>query len=172
MIRFTLQCEKEHGFEAWFRSGDDFTAQREKKIVTCPVCGSSSVEKSLMAPNIGVKGNRKTEAATGTRLPAKPTSPYGTPEAPAASPSLAEAAAGLPPEVRQHVVTLAREIRDHVRKTSDDVGERFAEEARKIHYEESTPRGIYGKASPAEARELLDEGIEVHPLPLLPEDRN
>jgi len=160
MIKFSLHCDKEHVFEAWFRSGTDFDEQKAKKIVTCPVCDSSEVEKSLMAPNVGVKGNRKSSAPAGT----PPTVPDPT--------TIAEAATGLPVEVQEHVVKLAREIREHVTKTADNVGEKFAEEARKIHYEEVEPRGIYGQASPEEAKSLKDEGIDVHQLPVLPEDRN
>ena len=162
MIKFSLQCENDHSFEAWFRSSDDFAAQQKKKIITCPLCDSHKVEKSLMAPNIGVKSNKRTTAVS---------RPADAPAVPDAS-SVAEAATGLPAEVQEHVVQLAREIRDHVTKTADNVGDQFAAEARKIHYEEVEPRGIYGKATPEEARELNKEGIDVHPLPVLPEERN
>lgn len=160
MIKFSLHCDKDHDFEAWFRSSADFEDQKKKKILTCPFCDSSKVEKSLMAPNVGAKGNRKT-MPSGREVPAVPDPS-----------SVAEAATGLPVEVQEHVVKLAREIRDHVTKTADNVGEKFAEEARKIHYDEAEPRGIYGKATPEEATSLKEEGIEVHPLPVLPEDRN
>lgn len=161
MIKFSLHCDNDHDFEAWFRSSADFDGQKKKGILTCPVCDSHQVEKSLMAPNVGVKGNRKGDSPPPTNLPAVP-----DPSA------IAEAATGLPAEVQEHVVKLAREIREHVTRTADNVGEKFAEEARKIHYEEVEPRGIYGKATPEEARDLKDEGIEVHALPVLPEDRN
>lgn len=162
MIKYSLHCDNNHDFEAWFRSSTDYDDQKKKKILTCPLCDSHKVEKSLMAPNVGVKGNRKRGATPPTaNVPAVP-----EPSA------IAEAATGLPVEVQEHVVKLAREIREHVTKTADNVGEKFAEEARKIHYEETEPRGIYGKATPEEARELHDEGIGVHPLPVLPEDRN
>lgn len=161
MIKFSLHCEKDHVFEAWFRSSSDFETQKQKKILTCPVCDSANVEKSLMAPNVGVKGNRKTSNAPPASVPVVP------------EPSAIEAAAtGLPTEIQEHVVKLAREIREHVTKNADNVGEKFAEEARKIHYEETEPRGIYGKATPDEAKALHDEGIDVHALPVLPEDRN
>jgi len=158
MIKYCLLCDRDHTFEAWFRSGDDFGAQKKREILSCPVCGSSKIEKALMAPNIGVKGNR---ASVRDGVPAV-----------TSQPELAGAATGLPAEVQQHVVKLARELREHVTQNADNVGENFAEEARKIHYEEVEPRGIYGKATPEEASELKDEGIEVHPLPVLPEERN
>ncbi len=158
MIKYSLHCGNGHDFEAWFRSSDEFDNQKRRKILLCPACDSPKIEKAMMAPNVGVKGNR---AAV------EPSSPA------AAGPSaLATAATGLPAEVQQHVVKLAREIREHVTRNADNVGEKFAEEARKIHYEETEPRGIYGKATPEEASDLKDEGIEVHPLPVLPEERN
>ena len=161
MIRYNLHCEKDHEFDAWFRSSEDFETQKKKKIVACPACGSSKVEKSLMAPNVGVKGNRKTATVADRNVPAIP------------DPSdIAAAATGLPSEVQEQVVKLAREIRTHVTENAENVGDKFAEEARKIHYEEAEPRGIYGKATVEEASELKDEGIEVHPLPTVPEDRN
>lgn len=164
MIKFSLQCDKSHNFEAWFRSGADYDAQKERKIIACPVCGTHKVEKSLMAPNVGVKTNRKSNFPVSTDVN---TTPEVVPPVPAES-----AVTGLPEEVRAHVLELAREIRDHVTKTADNVGENFAEEARKIHYEEAEPRGIYGKATPEEARELNEEGIDVHALPVLPEEHN
>ncbi|MEL6288816.1 MAG: DUF1178 family protein [Pseudomonadota bacterium] len=160
MIRYALCCENAHDFEAWFRSSADYDTQRARGIVSCPHCGSTEVEKALMAPSVGVKGNRRSTTLSAVVKE--------TPASPVAGPT----AASLPAEAQEKIVALAREIREHVTSTSEFVGERFAEEARKIHYEEVEPRGIYGKASPEQAAELKEEGIDVHPLPILPEDRN
>ncbi|MEL7542994.1 MAG: DUF1178 family protein [Pseudomonadota bacterium] len=169
MIKYTLTCADEHTFEAWFRSSADYDTQRDKGILECPVCGSTKIEKSLMAPNLGAKSNQRDVTAS------SPSREFATPEtsesAPLTQPD-SGAASNLPTEVHERVVELAREIRDHVRKTADNVGTNFAEEARKIHYEEAEPRGIYGNATPKEAHDLKEEGIDVHPLPVLPEDRN
>lgn len=143
MIRYALICGKEHEFEAWFASSSAFDAQSRDGRVLCPTCGSSDVSKGVMAPNI----------ATGAR---KQASEYTLPGGESA------------PEVEQ----LARKLRDQVVSSSDNVGPQFAEEARKIHYEETEPRGIYGVATSEEVNSLDEEGIDVYPLPSLPEDKN
>lgn len=143
MIRYALKCEKAHEFEAWFASSSAFDAQKRDGQVLCPACGSGNVSKRVMAPNI----------ATGARQ-----------QSPENSSPKDKATA----EAEQ----LARKLRDYVVSTSDNVGDRFAEEARKIHYEESEARGIYGSASSEEVSSLNDEGIDVYPLPPLPKDRN
>jgi hypothetical protein len=143
MIRFTLRCTRDHEFEGWFRSGDDF----EKNGTSCPVCGSTDVEKAIMAPQVARKD--RGEPASGDKL---------------------RVAAADP----RHTAMLAalKELREKVTENADYVGDKFAEEARKIHYQEVEPRGIYGEATGEEAKLLLEEGIEFHPLPVLPEDRN
>ena len=185
MIRFLLCCTQDHTFDAWFRSSSDFDTQKSKGLLACPVCGDTTIEKALMAPNVGVRSNRRAahppppqpeERREPTAAPLHsggrlPTEAAHGPGAEAAS-RLAGMASGLPPKVEQHVLKLAREIRDHVERTAENVGPRFAEEARKIHYEESEARGIYGNATSQEVEDLREEGIEIHPLPVLPEDRN
>ena len=151
MIRYRLTCPDAHEFEAWFSSSAAYDAQAKAGHVTCPECGSNKVEKTLMAPNVAT--SRKKEA---TREKVKA----------AASPR--PVASQMPAEMLE----MMRKIRDHVRENADYVGDKFAEEARKIHYEESEARGIYGEATPDEAQALHEEGIAVHPLPLLPEDKN
>jgi hypothetical protein len=167
MIRYALHCAAGHGFEGWFPSSAAYDAQAEAKLLTCPDCGSDRVEKALMAPSV-VTSRRKAKvpvaAAEPQSAPATPKPPEGPPAAAVA----AALAAGMPPEM----LTMMRRIREHVKENSDYVGPRFAEEARKIHYEESEARTIHGEASPRDVAELLEEGIEVHPLPVLPEDRN
>ena len=146
MIHYDLQCEKGHEFDAWFSSSDGCDKQLLHGRVECVICGSVKIEKQLMAPGIAAKGNRRSDAMA---LHAGP-----------ADPRMAE------------MMTMMRDFRKHVDATSEDVGPRFAEEARKIHYKESEERGIRGQATRAEALELREEGIAVHPLPVLPEDGN
>ncbi|WP_296577614.1 DUF1178 family protein [Phreatobacter sp.] len=153
MIRYALHCEKGHDFESWFPSSDSYEAQREQGFVACPVCGATRVDKALMAPQVARKDRRAA---------AEPAPPAAAPPAPVAMVSPAE----------QELRAKIRELREHLVKNADPVGERFAEEARKIHYGEAEHRSIYGQASPEEARELAEEGIEFHALPVLPDDRN
>jgi hypothetical protein len=152
MIRYNLRCDSGHGFESWFQNSSAYDSQVKRKLVTCPQCGSAKVEKAIMAPQIGRKGNQKQEAA----VPAQ--SADNTPLVMA--PREAELRAKL------------RELRDHIVKNADNVGESFPDEARAMHYGDKEHRPIYGEASPDEARSLIDEGIEVTPIPVLPSDRN
>ena len=146
MIHYDLICDKGHAFDGWFRNSAAYDEQAGKGLVTCTQCGSAKVEKQLMAPGIPVKSNRKSEVNTMVAAPADP--------------RLAE------------LMKMMREMRRHVEENAEYVGDRFAEEARKIHYEETEQRGIYGQTTPDEAKELIEEGIAVHPLPRLPEDGN
>ncbi len=142
MIRYSLACVDGHEFEAWFAGSEAYEAQRAKGVVTCPVCGSASVEKALMAPSVATSRQKDS-----VRL-----------------------AANVPTE--QEAVAMLRKLRKHLTDNADYVGPRFAEEARRIHYNESEKRGIYGEATHDDARALAEEGIEFHPLPLLPEEHN
>ena len=157
MIRYALRCEHDHAFESWFQSSSAFDSQVKRKLVACPVCESTRVEKAIMAPQIVSKKGRETAASA--PVPAQPP----------------EAAPGAQPLVmaQEHELRAKlKELRDHIVKNADNVGERFPNEARKMHYGEIEHRPIYGEASPEEARALIDEGVEVSPLPVLPEDRN
>lgn len=156
MIVFDLKCRKEHVFEAWFPDSASFTEQAEAGKVLCPVCGSRKVAKALMAPKVvGTKGREE-----------RPSGNDGTAQPEAGAVALAEAAkAG---ELRR----LLRELRQQVENNCDYVGEQFAEEARKIHYGETDPRGIYGETSDDEAKALVDEGIEVARVPWLPRENS
>lgn len=142
MIKYTLSCDNGHSFEGWFSSSDDFDRQAELRLVSCPVCGSLSVAKELMAPSVST-GRKKDEAKV----------------------LMMDAA-------RKEAVSRIRELVTSIRANADDVGEKFPEEARKIHYGEAEQRGLIGKATADEARALLDEGIEIAPLPVLPDDVN
>jgi hypothetical protein len=158
MIRYALRCGKDHTFESWFQDSAAFDAQVRRKLVTCPLCNSTEIEKAIMAPRIvGRKGRTKE-----TPAPA----PAATTDAPAV-----ESTPLLMAQERELRVKL-KELRDHIVKNADNVGERFPNEARKMHYGEIEHRPIYGEASNEEARALIDEGVEVSPLPVLPDDRN
>ena len=172
MIRYALICDKKHEFEAWFQASSDYDKQRKRGLVTCPLCDSGKVEKAIMAPAIARGGKRRAEPVAADKGTDKGAD-KGT-EAPVAD-SGAEPAnapfAMVPPQEREFRAKL-KELRDHMVKNADDVGRKFPEEARKMHYGEIEHRSIYGEASPDEARALHDEGIEFHPLPVLPDDKN
>ncbi len=138
-----LQCTSGHTFEGWFGSEEDFVSQCERSLVQCPLCGDASVHKKLSAPRLNLHSGRQRSAAE-LELVA----------APAAQDSSISAA----------WLALARRIV----ASTDDVGERFADEARKMHYGETEERAIRGKTTVEEARALLDEGIEVLPMLLPP----
>ncbi|HVJ33943.1 MAG TPA: DUF1178 family protein [Terriglobia bacterium] len=138
MILYQLKCQKEHQFETWFKDGQTCDKQLARKSVECPVCGNKSISKALMAPRIG--GGEKARADEQKQM--------------------AIAAA----EVKRQL----QEIRAKVEDNCDYVGDRFADEARKIHYGETEARGIYGEASDDDFQELNDEGIEVARIPWLP----
>jgi hypothetical protein len=148
MIRYQLRCAKDHEFEAWFRDSAAFDTQSKGRKVLCPDCGSTKVIKAPMAPSIG----KRSEAQ---------------PQAPAAAaPADASAPVPTPTQIRAYL----RAMQKHVETTHEYVGQRFSEEARKIHYGESKERGIYGEATPKDAKELVDEGIDVAAVPWLRED--
>jgi hypothetical protein len=161
MIRYSLACDKQHDFEIWFKNSADYDKQRKRGLVTCPACGSGKVEKALMAPSLG-RGSRKgATAPEPVAAPPEASTPVET-KTPVAMVSPAE----------QEFRAKLKELRDHLVKNADNVGNKFPEEARKMHYGEKEHRSIYGEASPQEAKELLEEGVELHPLPVLPEERN
>jgi len=167
MISFSLCCDKGHEFDGWFRNSAVFDEQAGARELACPVCGSSKIEKTLMAPNIPVKANKKDDG--------KDSANAGTDESAgdnANAGARASVFGGAASADTQKLVEQIRGLRKHLRDEADYVGDKFAEEARKIHYEETEKRGIYGEASLDEARELLEEGVGVLPIPSLPEDHN
>ena len=133
MIRYTLKCAKDHSFESWFKDSEAFDTLSKARQISCSVCGSTKVEKTIMAPS--VSGSSGDEDAA----------PLSTPQNPA------EAA--------------LVKMRRHLRENSDYVGKEFADEARRIHVGESEARGIWGEATPDDAKALKDEGIPVAPIP-------
>jgi len=145
MIVFELICSSQHRFEGWFSSNDEFERQRQSRMLSCPVCAVTDVEKLLTAKIKKVEG-RPEELRASDQQKAAPA-----------------------PKQAQQELTLAAFIQ-HVFRHTEDVGPAFAEEARKIHYEEVPRRGIRGVASREETEQLVDEGIAVLPLPIPPRD--
>ncbi|QCI99843.1 DUF1178 family protein [Agrobacterium larrymoorei] len=142
MIRYSLSCEQAHEFEGWFSGSADFENQLSRGLISCPVCNSQSVSKMLMAPSVSTA--RKKDAI---RTLAMDTA-------------------------QKEAFTKIKETLANIRANAEDVGDKFPEEARKIHYGEAKERGIIGQASLQEAKALLEEGIEVAALPVLPDDVN
>lgn len=162
MIRYALACDRGHGFESWFRDSAGFEEQARLGLVSCPLCGSTSVAKQIMSPSV---------ARTDRDLPEPPAAPLEPaethgPPAPAGGPMVALG------ERERAFRALLKAVREHVTANAEHVGPRFAEEARRMHDGLSDFRAIYGEASTEEARALAEEGIEAYPLPILPEDRN
>ncbi|MEQ1952129.1 DUF1178 family protein [Mesorhizobium sp. CN2-181] len=141
MIRFSLHCDHDHEFEAWFRNNDDFDTQKKRGFVECPACGSKKVEKALMAPSVST-GRKKEKIAL---------------------------AMG---EAQKQAMAQLKALSEKMRENADYVGDKFADEARKIHFGETEARGIYGEATPEEAKGLVDDGVEFMPIPVFPDDRN
>ena len=169
MIRYRLACPKSHEFEAWFPSSDACDKQIARKLVACPECGSTKVAKTLMSPNV-VTSEKKAKRPRRQRAPQPETTAGEAPTQPSAPQQEATQSMLTPPQ--REMLRKLKEMRDKVLSDAEYVGPRFADEARKIHHEESPGRGIYGEASPKEVEELASEGIEVLPIPVLPEDHN
>jgi hypothetical protein len=141
MIRFSLACHNEHSFDGWFRNSEDFEKQKKRGLIACPDCGSTGVEKALMAPSVST--GRKRE----------------------------KMALAMNAEQKKALAQL-KALSEKLRENADYVGDKFAEEARKIHFGETDPRGIYGEATPEEAKGLVEDGVEFMPIPVFPDDRN
>ena len=154
MIRYTLNCNKGHSFESWFADSGAYDRQAKRGLVTCPHCGSAKVEKAIMAPRLS--GTRK----------------RGQDDAPAPTSAPDKAPVAMMSPVEMEFRAKLKELREHMVKNADNVGEKFPDEARKMHYGETEHRSIYGVASPDDAKELAEEGIEFHPIPILPDERN
>ena len=150
MIRYNLVCDKRHAFESWFQDSAAYDKQARRGLVSCPLCGSAKVEKAIMAPRLARK-----DKSTPIMAPAAAPAPV----------------AMISPQEKEFRAKL-KELRDHLTSNADNVGKKFPEEARKMHYGEIEHRSIYGEATPQDAKELHEEGIEFHPLPVLPDERN
>ena len=145
-MKFTLHCDEGHEFEAWFRSNEDYETQAKRGFVECPQCGSIKISKALMAPQVAT-GRAKDVRKEAVMV-----------------------AAGQ--AIRREMIDKMREVTRQVKAKAHNVGDRFPEEARKMHYGETDAKPIYGKAAPKEVESLVDEGVEIMPLPDLPEELN
>ncbi len=147
MILYQLKCKNDHEFEAWFQSSSAYDEQRAARKVACPECSSKAISKAIMAPNIATKGAIKTSKDHQAKVTEMK-------------------------KAQGQYVKAVKQVREHVEKNFDYVGGEFPDEARRIHDGKSDDRNIYGEASPDEARDLIEEGIEVAPLPDDPEKAN
>jgi hypothetical protein len=153
MIVFDLACNNAgHVFEIWFGSSSDYEDQKARGLVSCPYCGSTDIDKAVMAPNVAAKGNQRSEAK---------------PKPPAVQADTSVAANMPSPEQFKAMVAKLAEVQAKMLEGSEHVGARFADEARSMHLGEQDVRPIHGQASVEEARALVEEGIPVAPL-LLP----
>lgn len=156
MIRYALTCDAAHEFESWFASSAGFEDQVKRGFVTCPVCNSAKIERAVMAPNVA-------------RTDLGPKAPVVEASAPAASPPAPVALMGEKEKAFREMVAA---LHQHVSENAEHVGQRFADEALKIHHGEAEERAIYGEATPDDARMLHEEGVEFLPLPRLPGSGN
>ena len=141
MIRYSLHCDEDHTFDSWFRSGEDYDSLRKVGMLSCPICGSENVSKSMMSPQVKSSGTEEQDVKTDLSKPASP----------------AEQAIS--------------ELRNLIKKQSEYVGREFPSEARAIHFGDAPKRSIYGEAKPDEAQALLDDGILVAPIPWVDSNR-
>ncbi|MFZ5784794.1 MAG: DUF1178 family protein [Pseudomonadota bacterium] len=155
MILYRLRCSKGHEFESWFKDSKTYERQEKKSLIGCPACGDAKVARAPMAPRLG-KGGKKADAEVA--VPGAPPTP--SPE----QQQMAALARHMPKELREALL----KVRAEVEKNCEHVGDKFAEEARKIHYGESDKRGIYGETTEEEAQSLAEEGIEFGRLPWIP----
>lgn len=139
MIKYALACDHGHAFEGWFSNSADYDDQAARGLLACPMCGSQSVDKQIMAPTV-----------TGTK---------------------AQKGVDPTPQMQAMMMEALGEIRRHVEENFEDVGDAFAQEARAIHEGTSEERGIYGQATPAEVRDLIEDGVKVAPLPPAPKPK-
>ncbi|MXO90309.1 DUF1178 family protein [Pontixanthobacter aquaemixtae] len=151
MIVFDLSCDHGHRFEGWFGSSDDFATQKERGLVSCPQCGSVEVTKAPMAPAVSAKSNSRAGKVVQAEID-KPERKAPITNGP------------LPPKVKEAMKKLAQ-VQAEALKDSKWVGKDFAEKSRAIHYGEDDKETIHGEATLEEAKDLLDEGIAVSPLP-------
>jgi hypothetical protein len=186
MIRYALACDQHHEFESWFSNSAAYDEQAGEGLVACPLCGSTKVEKALMTPRLARSDSSfhqdsshqdSRPEASGVGEAGRQHQAHETPAAEAASDAPghhgsdpAPVAMMTPPE--QEIRRRLRELRNHIVKNAENVGARFTEEARKMHYGETTHRSIYGIASAQDAEALHEEGVAFSALPVLPDDRN
>jgi hypothetical protein len=155
MIHYQVECAKGHGFDGWFRDSAAFDAQAARGLIECPSCGDTGIRRALMAPAVPRKGR--------ALIASEP------PPAPAVAEKPADAPVAVVGErIPDHIRAMLQRVRSEIEKNCDYVGDRFADEARRIHRGESEARGIYGETTPDQAEALADEGIEVNRIPWVP----
>ena len=159
MIKYRLRCVRGHEFETWFQNSAAFDKLAKRKQLSCAMCGSDKVEKAIMSPRIAKPGVSKPGVVPSNK------------EQASVAP-VAEAGQSDDPQSGQALRAAMKALRQTVIGNADYVGPRFAEEARRIHDDEAPARGIYGEASLQEARELLEDGISILPLPPAADDSN
>lgn len=152
MIRYSLKCSEGHSFESWFNSADAFDQLMTKGLVSCAVCGSDEVVKSLMAPGVPAKTNAKEQAPVADTAQTMASGPLTAPGS----------------QMEQAL----RAFRDKLEEKSTYVGREFADEARRIHLGEVPERQIHGEATADEAKSLMEDGVPVLPLPVVPKERS
>lgn len=131
MIKYSLKCDKDHSFEAWFSDSLNFEKQNKKKLISCPSCSSLEITKNIMAPNISSKKKNSNKIN----------------------------------QKKDKVEMVLNKVRKHVENNFDYVGDKFADEARSMHYGEKEEREIYGETTIKDAVELIEEGVNVQPMP-------
>jgi hypothetical protein len=149
LIRYNLVCADGHEFESWFSSSKACDTQLKRKLVACPVCDSTKVEKAIMAPSLLSSARKPDQTTDAGRQPAV-----------------------LLSDKDREMRAMLKSLREHVKQNAEHVGGEFPKLAREMHYGETERRSIYGDAKPEEVRSLLEEGVDVQPLPILPEERN
>lgn len=155
---FDLQCEHSHVFEGWFASADAYESQKAAGLLSCPVCSSSEVSRKVSAARLNVGHLKRERLEPASAVPGKAAPADAVPQ-------------GASPEVARIQAEIIRQVRQIIRNT-ENVGERFAEESRRMHYGEAEERPIRGTATPKEREELADEGIAVVAIPdFLDDDR-
>ena len=158
MIRYALLCRHDHAFEAWFRDSETYDRQRAEGHVACPACGDADIRKAVMAPAVRRSSGRP--VALPDPAPAPPAEKEPSPAPLAEGDNAARMRAAL------------RELHARIKRDATDVGPAFPDEARAIHDGVSPPRPIYGTATDAEVRSLIDDGVGILPIPILPDERN
>lgn len=151
-----LQCQHHHSFEGWFASEDDFQSQNARSLVECPFCGDHQITKMLSAPRLNLSGASHSHSHSDNSTTSEQT------DSNAVTTTTSSSAALMPVEAQQAWMHMVQ----HVLSNTEDVGGQFAEEARKMHYGETPERAIRGQVSREETSALLEEGIQVMPLPM------
>ena len=173
MIKYQLICDQNHEFEGWFQASAAFDAQAESGLLRCPLCDSDQVKRALMTPNLASPKRRKAiepPLAVPAPKPANPPLTNPTPANPTPAQQLAPPTKSEQVQAFGAALAELRQLQQKITKDCRDVGDNFAEEARKIHYGEAEAEGIYGRTTHEEREALEDEGIDVLDMPWLPPD--